>query len=123
MISVTALCERIEKLISTVRLPLPSLPAALVARGAICRPGMSPMMMASTIIRRSIEAGVTPGPLASGAQNKMEAMERIRCEVIVNAIKNDMKITTAAAPGTLAVMGPNGPSVNADYVKMEGIAQ
>ena len=125
MISVQQICERIEKLISTVRIPLPSVPAILIACSVIQRPGLSAMMMASEIIRRQAEAGAYFGKLPDGSDNIMEAMERIRCETIVNAIKNDLKIETSISPGSIIISAPNGATIgtNTGFVKAEGIAR
>ena len=124
MISVQEICNRIEKLISTVRIPLPSVPAILIACSVIQRPGLSAMMMASEIIRRQAEAGAYFGKLPDGSDNIMEAMERIRCEVIVNAIKNDLKIETSINPGSIIIQNADGSSgSNVGFVKAEGIAR
>ena len=124
MISVQEICNRIEKLISTVRIPLPSVPAILIACSVIQRPGLSAMMMASDIIRRQAEAGAYFGKLPDGSDNIMEAMERIRCEVIVNAIKNDLKIETSITPGSIIIQNADGSSgSNVGFVKAEGIAR
>ena len=95
MLTIKDICEKIGNLIDTVRIPLPTIPAALIACGAINRPGLSPMLIASEIIRRQPEAGAYFGNLPDGSKNIMEAMEVIRAEVYCNAIKNDLKIETA----------------------------
>lgn len=124
MISIQTICEKIENLISTVRVPLPSVPAILIACSVIQRPGLSAMMMASDIIRRQPEAGAPFGSLADGSANIMEAMERIRCETIVNAIKKDLKIETAIMPGSIIIQNADGSvGTNIGFIKTEGIAR
>ena len=124
MISVHEITKRIENLISTVRIPLPSIPAILIACSVIKRPGLSAMMMASEIIRRQPEAGAYFGKLSDGSDNIMEAMERIRCEVITNAIKNDLKIETSIMPGSIIIQNADGSTgMNVGFVKAEGIAR
>lgn len=124
MLSVQTICEKIEKLISTVRVPLPSVPAVLIACSVIKRPGLSAMMLASEIIRRQPEAGAPYGPLADGSSNIMEAMERIRCETIVKAIKNDLKIETSIMPGSIIIQNADGSvGTNIGFIKTEGIAR
>jgi len=124
MISVKSICEKIEKLISTVRIPAPPVPAILIACSVINRPGLSAMLMASEIIKRQAEAGAPFGNLPDGSANIMEAMERIRCEVIVEAIKRDMKVETAITPGSIIIQNADGTvGSNVSFVKSEGIGR
>ena len=124
MISVQEICKRIENLISTVRIPLPPVPAILIACSVIKRPGLSSMLMASEIIRRQAEAGAYFGPLPDGSANIMEAMERVRCETIVNMIKNDLKIEASINPGSIIIQNNDGSTgSNISFVKAEGIAR
>lgn len=123
MINVADICERITDLISTVRIPFPPIPAVLISCSVISRPGLSSMLMASEIIRRQEEAGAYFGPLADGSKNIMEAMERVRCETIVNMIKNDLKIEASINPGSIIIQNNDGSSgSNVSFVKAEGIA-
>lgn len=123
MINVEKICAGIESLISTIRIPIPEIPAALIACSAINRPGISPMLMASEIIRRQPEAGAPFGPLPSGRPNVAEAMERIRCEVIANAIKRDLKVQTVIKPGDIAIQNVDGTiGTNIGFIKATGIA-
>ena len=117
MINVEEICKRIDGLISKVRIPLPSIPSVLIACSVINRPGLSAMLMASEIIRRQPEAGAYFGPMPDGSKNVSEAMERIRCEVIVNAIKSDAKVEASIPPG--GIITAYGPNLNC--VKVEGI--
>lgn len=124
MLTVSEICDKIQGFISKIRVPLPSIPSALIACAAINRPGLSAMMMASEIIRRSPEAGAYFGDLPSGAKNVMEAMERIRCEVIVNAIKNDMQISAAIKPGGIIIQNADGSvGTNSNFVDAKGIGR
>ncbi len=112
-----------------VRKPLNAIPAALILCGAVNRPGLSPMLIASNIIRRLPEAGAYFGPLKNGSANIMEAVERIRIEEIVKAIKSDMRIegginiggiqfqgTGASAAGPVEVVGFNINPVHVDAI-------
>ena len=121
MISVKEICDKIEALISKVRIPLPPIPAVLIACSAIKRPGLSALFMASKIMRRlSSEAGGYIGNLPDGTKNIMDALILITCETIVDAIKNDMKVETVISPGSI-VVGPEG--VNVGFIKSDGIAR
>ena len=91
--------------LESVRKPLVPISAALIAYGTIKRPGLSPIMIASNIIRRQSEAGAYFGPLKDGSDNISEKMERIRVEEIVNAIKSDMKREVAIPSGGIVIKG------------------
>ena len=103
--TVSSICEKINGLISKVRAPMTQIPAILIACSAIQRPGLSPMLIASNIIRRQSEAGAYFGPLADGSANRMEAMEVIRVEEIVKAIKEDLWIQGAVPAGAATMTG------------------
>ena len=105
MKSLDAIYDIILTAMNAVRKPLMPISAALIACGTISRPGLSPMVIASNIISRQSEAGAYFGPLKDGSQNVAEAMERIRVEEIVKAIKEDMKIEMAIPPGGIAIEG------------------
>ena len=65
------------------------------------RPGLSPILIASRIIKRQSEAGLPVGPLPSGKVSPGEIMERIRVEEIIKALTSEAIIDVATIPGTL----------------------
>ncbi len=74
------------------------------------RSGLSAKLMASRVIQRQAEAGLSVGPLGTGEVNPSEIMERIRMEEIVTAIATEMKIELAITPGGKStVSGTAGP--------------
>ena len=103
--TIATIFEAINKLISKVRAPMTQIPAILLACSAIQRPGLSPMLIASNIIRRQSEAGAYFGPLADGSRNISEAMEVIRVEEMVKAIKEDLNIQGAIPTGAATMTG------------------
>ena len=89
-----------------------SIPTPLIFVGVPMRTGLSPIKIASRIISRKGEAGLTVGILPSGAINPDEMMERIRVEEIISALQNDAVISVAIPPGislTAAGISPTGP--------------
>lgn len=105
--------------LNAVRKPLAPISAALIACGTISRPGLSAMMIASNIIRRQSEAGAYFGPLKDGSANISEAMERIRVEEIVNAIKEDMKVEVAIPSGSISIQG-TGNAAGTPVIQITG---
>ena len=93
--TIQSICDSITKLINAARTPLNTIPAAILVCSAINRPGLSPMLIASNIIRRQSEAGAPFGAAADGSANIAEAMERIRVEEMVKALKMDAKVQVA----------------------------
>ena len=120
--------DTVEKMISVVRKPLVQIPTVLAVCGAVNKPGLSPMLIAASIIARRHEAGAYSGPAPDGSQNVDEAMEVIRIEEICEAIKNDLSLQGGIPPGGIHMTGtamPNaGPAavqlVNDGYVKIYG---
>ncbi len=113
-------CDAISNAMTTTRQALTPIPAALIAYGAICRPGLSPKLIAANIIRRMSEAGAVNNEYSHVA----EAMERIRVEEILNGIMNDMVVESAIAPGTIQIMNADGSvGINAGPIKVYGVAR
>lgn len=90
--------------------PLQMIPPILLLSTMVGRPGLSAMTVASKIISRQAEAGAPIGPAADGTQNIAEAMERIRVEEIINAIKLDARVDVAIPIGAIQIIstGSNG---------------
>lgn len=87
-------------------------PSPLIFIGVPMRTGLSPIKIASRIIGRKGEAGLSIGVLPSGAINPDEIMERIRVEEIINALQQEAVVSVAIPPGlTLNASGisPAGP--------------
>lgn len=107
------ICNKIELVFDKMRVPFTYIPATLLVCSAVKRPGLSAILIASNIIRRASEAGAIPGPAADGGRNVAEAMERIRAEEYVNAIKRDLRIQVGIPMGAINIMGtcqtPAGP--------------
>lgn len=91
--------------ISRIKTPIMTVPAVLLSVSAINRPGMSAMEIASNIIRRQSEAGAPCGPNSDGSANIAEAMERIRVEEIIRALKMDSRVQIAIPKGGIQFMG------------------
>lgn len=105
MSSILDICETVTNLIDSVRMPATILPSSLVYSGNLAKPGISPMMVASKIISRQSEAGAPYGPNADGSSNVAEAMEKIRVEEIINAIRDDGQIQISIPPGAIQFTG------------------
>ena len=106
--TVQEICNSITKLINTARTPMTLIPGIILAGSAISRPGLSAMLIASNIIRRQSEAGAPFGAAADGSANIAEAMERIRIEEIVKALKMDAMIQVGIPIGAIQFQGTGG---------------
>jgi hypothetical protein len=102
-----------EKVLSLSSVGTPTqVPTPLIFIGVPMRTGLSPIKIASRIIARKSEAGLTVGVLPSGAVNPDEIMERIRIEEIISALQKEAVISVAIPPGislTAAGISPTGP--------------
>ena len=123
--TIESICDKLSNLIEKVRQPITQIPAILLACSAIKRPGLSPMLIAANIIRRLNEAGVSPGPLRDGSQNRTVLI----VEEMVKAIKEDLWIQGAIPAGAATMVGTaataGGPApvtvTNATPIKVVGI--
>ena len=105
MESIMSICDLVLGAVEGVRIPATLLPSPLLYTGSLCKPGISPMFVASKIISRQSEAGAPYGPMADGSANVAEAMEVIRVEEIIKAIHDDGQIQISIPPGGIMVMG------------------
>lgn len=105
MLAIEKICQGIEMLIQKARVPLAYIPADILVCSAIARPGLSAMVIASNIIRRQSEAGAPVGASADGSANVSEAMERIRVEEMVKALKMDARIQVGLPIGGIQITG------------------
>ena len=103
--TIKTICNTIKNLMNSARAPLETIPSAILTCSSINRPGLSPMLIASNIIRRQSEAGAPFGPAADGGANIAEAMERIRVEEIVNALKMDARVQIGIPIGGIQFTG------------------
>lgn len=102
---VDKICDFINNMTTKARGPLQTIPAMILVCSAINRPGLSAMLITSNIIRRQSEAGAPFGPAKDGGANIAEAMERIRVEEIVKAIKMDSKVQIGIPIGAIQFTG------------------
>lgn len=102
---ISSICNSLNSVFESVRPPLNSIPPILLASATIYRPGMSAMLIASNIIARQSEAGAPFGPNTDGSKNIAEAMERIRVEEIIKALKFDSQVQIAIPQGSMVFQG------------------
>lgn len=105
MESILSICDLVTSTIESARLPATLLPPPLLYMGSFGKPGVSPMLVASKIISRQSEAGAPYGPMADGSANVSEAMEAIRVEELLNAIRFDGQIQIVIPPGGIQTLG------------------
>lgn len=125
------ICDTTLKALNSVREPFIKVPSALLQMGAINRPGLSETVIVSRIIEKQTKAGAPYGPMTDGSKNISEAMERVRVEEMVKAIKEESVVQIVIPPGGIKVITKGaslaGPVVcegsNIDYVTGIGIIQ
>jgi hypothetical protein len=104
-IGIKEITSAIEKALMYARAPLTTIPSILLVCSAIQMPGVSSKTIAGNIIRRQGEAEAPLGAAADGSQNISEAMEVIRVEEMIKGLKQQARIDSAIAPGTIQVAG------------------
>lgn len=117
--TLNSIFDMINKTIDSVREPVQTIPSFLLSTACIQRPGLSPMLITANIIRRQAEAGAPFGPAPDGTNNIAEAMERIRVEEIIKALKMDGRVQVGIPVGGIQIVatGANagGPVVVTGY--------
>ena len=93
------ICNSINKIINVARTPAATIPAQLIVCSAVSRPGLSPSLVASNIIRRQSESGAPIGGKVA------EAMEVIRVEEIYKGIMRDGRVQIGIPVGGITFAG------------------
>lgn len=104
----------ISAVINSAQTPAIPVDPTLILGGGFLKPGLSARDMAKEVILRQQEAGVPIGNLPSGEESVAEKMERIRMEVIVKHLLENLKLSIVIPPGTPIVAtgaSPTGPVV------------
>lgn len=103
MINIKSITDTITGVFDKARPMLQAIPPLIMVSSVLQRPGLSSMTITANIIRRQSEAGAPVGALADGSQSVSEAMERIRVEEIIKAIRMDSKVEVVVPPGSIAI--------------------
>ena len=109
--NIDTLINNISKILS-VKTPTPTIPSPLIIIGSQNRPGLSAIKIASRIIARKSEAGLSVGNLPSGNISPDEIMWQIAVEEIIKALQQEAIISIGIPPGTTvssAGTSPAGP--------------
>ena len=88
----------------------PPIPTIIILTGVPMRSGLSPIKIASRIIARKGEAGLSVGVLPSGGISPDEIMERIRIEEIIKALQEESIIRVAIPAGIVLTANGTSPS-------------
>lgn len=128
---INTIANNIEKVFSSVRPALQTIPPILLISEIYQRPGLSAIALASAIIRRLPEAGIETGVNNDGSPNKNNQFVRILCEEIVKEIKDNARVTCIIEPGTINSLGTGanagGPvvvnSINTTPINILGIIE
>lgn len=97
--SIKNILNSINKVFDSIKTPIEPLPPQLILTGGNLRSGLSAEEMASEIIARQTEAGAPFGNIFSESNNINEAMELIRCQVIVDYLITNGKIEIVIPAG------------------------
>lgn len=110
----TKISNLLGELTSLLKIPKPRDPqiSPYIVLASKTRGGMSAQEMAAEIIKRRGEAGLPVGVLPDGEVNPDEIMEIIRCQVIIDALTTDARISVAIQPGqTVFIQGQTATGV------------
>lgn len=105
--------EKITSTFNVSRGTLTTIPPIILEGATAMKPGLSPKMIASNIIKRQIEAGAPIGANIDGSANIAESMEVIRVEEILKALMLDCRVDVVIPINAINVIGtgasPGGP--------------
>lgn len=110
--NIETLIDGINRILNINTNSVSTVPTPLILTGVSNRSGLSAIKIASRIIARKSEAGLSVGILATGEVAPDEIMERIRVEEIIKALQEEAIILVAIPAGiTLQASGtsPSGP--------------
>lgn len=99
IININKIITLLSGLLKKKEVPLPPIPPQVLLIGSENRNGLSYRRLASNIISRQSEAGISNGKIFSKSENKSELMEIIRSEEIIRELTINGKIEIAIPPG------------------------
>ena len=105
---ITKICEQVSNMFTKTRKPITEINPIILYAGSSNRPGLSAKEIASNIITRQSEAGAPVGTNTDGSRNVAEAMEVIRVEEILKALKLTGKIEIVIPAGGINTIGTGG---------------
>lgn len=95
----------VNSALSTLRPPVIPIPPILLLGEILDRPGLSAIILTSSIISRLPEAGIPTGVNPDGSENMINQYTRIVCEEIIKEFQNHGVINGAIAPGSINIAG------------------
>jgi len=98
-ISINKIITLIGGLLKKKETPLPPIPPQVLMLGSENRNGLSYRRLASNIISRQSEAGISNGKIFSKSENKSELLEIIRSEELIRELTINGKVEIAIPPG------------------------
>ena len=105
---ITKIADGIDSAFSMVRPALGMLPSLLLICEVRTRPGLSAIMLASSIIKDLPQAQIETGVNNCGTPNKINKFVRIVCEELVREIKDNARVTCVVEPMKLNSIGSGG---------------
>ena len=112
---VTKIADGIDKAFSMVRPALGMLPSLLLICEVRTRPGLSAIVLTSSIIKELPKAQIETGVNNCGTPNKINQFIRIVCEELAKEIKDNARVTCVIEPGTINSIG-NGENAGGPVV-------
>lgn len=128
---INKIADGIANAFSTVRAPLGLLPPLLLICEVKNRPGLSAIVLTSSIIKRMPEAQIETGVNNCGSPNMNNKFIRIVCEELIKEIKDNARVTAIVEPTKLNSFGTGGntggpiaiTSVNTQPTSTKGIIE
>lgn len=103
MSGIKSILNTITNVFNKTKTPLEPLPPQILLLGGLNRSGLSSEEMASEIIARQSEAGAPFGNIFGDSNNVSEAMELIRCQVIIDYLLTNAKVEIVIPAGVPVV--------------------
>ena len=105
---ISKIADGIEKAFSMVRPALALLPPLLLICEVKNRPGLSAIVLTSSIIKNLPQAKIETGVNNCGTANKNNQFVRIICEELIKEIKDNARVTCVVEPSKLNSLGSGG---------------
>jgi hypothetical protein len=127
--SLSKIIESVTNILGSIRAPFIPIPAIILACSIFKRPGLSPMMIATNIIKSQSDFGAPTGLLPDGSPNMMNSLIYSITQNIVTSMQQTMVVESVIPAGSMVITGtcvtPLGPgtltATNATPTKAYGI--
>lgn len=122
MINVSSICSTLGTAIKTgITKPASAIAGIIMLCGLMKRPGLSTILTVAAIATKMGKYGLPTGEFEDGTPNHMLQFTRIVVDEVYKNLRENAKISTVLAPGSITVQAGPYVGTNTNIVQGDGV--